>query len=368
MRIAVAVTNDLVTDQRVARSCSALCEAGHSVTLIGRLLPESQSLSRPYRIIRMRLIFRKKMWFYAEYNFRLFFKLLRLNPDMVYANDTDTLLASYCASRVLHCPLFFDAHEMFPEVPELVGRPWVKHFWERIESCLIPRVDAAVTVCQSIADSYRQRMGVNMSVVRNVPPFRPVQDVLPDSPPMLLYQGSVNLGRGIDWMIDAMEFLPDFRLVIAGIGDEFDLMRRYADDKPWSHRIEFLGRLTPEQLRNLTPKATLGLCLLDNLGLNYYYSLPNRIGDFIAAGVPLLATDFPEIRRVIAAYGIGTLVSCQRGPALAQAVRQAVTSWNNLPQSERRERFRLAANDLCWENDKNTLLAAVSKIIDKEKR
>lgn len=368
MRIAVAVTNDLVTDQRVARTCAALVEAGHRPVLIGRLLPESLPVEREYETLRMRLWFRKKMWFYAEYNVRLFFSLLRLRPDVVYANDSDTLLACCWAARLLRRPLFFDAHEMFPEVPELVGRPAVKRFWQFLERRLIPRADGAVTVCQSIADIYERQLGVRMAVVRNVPPHRPLRQALSAQPPMILYQGAVNLGRGIDRIIDAMEFLPDYRFVVAGIGDEYDKMRDYAASKPWHERVSFLGRVEPARLHELTPTATLGVCLLDDLGLNYYYSLPNRLGDFIAAGVPMLATDFPEIHRVIASYGIGALVTDQRGEALALAIRQAVGEWQSLPQEEQRRRMTLAGDDLCWENDKKVLLAAIGKIINGEKR
>ena len=80
-RIVVAVTNDIVTDQRVARTCDALVEDGHSVMLIGRLLPDSKPLSRPYRVCRMRLLFRRSALFYAEYNIRLFLRLVTAKAD-----------------------------------------------------------------------------------------------------------------------------------------------------------------------------------------------------------------------------------------------------------------------------------------------
>ncbi len=139
-RIILSVTNDLVTDQRVHRSCTALHEAGYDVTLVGRKLPESVEVRRDYNTVRMRLLFRKKAAFYAEYNIRLFLRLLFIRADLFYANDTDTLLANYFAARIRRKPLFFDAHEMFPEVPELVGRPRVKRFWTRIEDRLYPRL------------------------------------------------------------------------------------------------------------------------------------------------------------------------------------------------------------------------------------
>ena len=348
-RIILSVTNDLVTDQRVHRSCTALSEAGYDVTLVGRRLPDSVPVERPYKTVRMRLLFRKKAVFYAEYNLRLFLRLLFSPTDAFYANDTDSLPANYLAAVLRRKPLFFDAHEMFPEVPELVGRPRVKRFWTRIEDRIFPRLcrphRAAVTVCQSIADIYRNRYGLNMRVVRNVPMSFPkyndaasqILASLPQDKRILLYQGAVNVGRGIEWIMAAMPYLPECHLVIAGV-------------------------------------ASLGLSLLENRGLNYYYSLPNRIADFVQSEVPVLATDFPEIRRVVETYGIGTLVepapfdvatqhSTPPDPQrMAQIIRDTLAEWDTLNPDERHHRFALAAADLTWENDKKTLLSQVDTI------
>lgn len=381
----MSVTNDLVTDQRVHRSCTALAEAGYDVTLVGRRLRGSAEVRRPYRTVRMRLLFKRKAVFYAEYNLRLFLKLMFARADAFYANDTDTLPACWLASRLRGKGLFLDAHEMFPEVPELVGRPRVKRVWTLIEDRLFPRLKgrrcAAVTVCQSIADIYRQRYGLAMGVVRNVPmpsAQHTAEAKLPadfdsrvGSRRILLYQGAVNIGRGVDWMIDAMSYLPDCELVVAGVGDEYEAMCRRAAGHD---NVLMLGRVEPDALRRLTPRASLGLSLLENRGLNYYYSLPNRIADFVQAGVPVLATDFPEIRRVVEGYGIGTLVpavpfDAARGESLppdarqlAATVRAALASWDAVDADERRQRFGRAAAELSFERDKKTLLSAVDTI------
>ena len=112
-RIIMAVTNDLLTDQRVDRSCRALQEAGYEVTLVGRKLPTSEALeARNYRCVRMRLMFRRSAAFYAEYNLRLLIRLLVMPADAFYANDSDTLLACRLAAGLRRKKLFFDAHEL----------------------------------------------------------------------------------------------------------------------------------------------------------------------------------------------------------------------------------------------------------------
>ncbi|MBQ0016529.1 MAG: glycosyltransferase [Bacteroidales bacterium] len=367
MRIVVAVTNDLVSDQRVSRTCQTLFEEGYAVLLVGRMLLDKTPIQRPYETCRMRLLFRRSALFYAEYNVRLFFKLLFSAWDMVYANDTDTLLGAFCAARLRRKKIFFDAHELFPEVPELVGRKRVKRIWQAIEKLLIPRVDGAVTVCQSISDIYRQKMGVEMGVVRNVPIIKQCvnQSEWPFQfkNPFIIYQGAVNVGRGVDWLIEAMRYLPQYHLVIAGVGDEYDTMRNMAASQIYSDRIHFLGRLVPDDLRLITPHALLGTCLLENRGLNYYYAFPNRIGDFVAAGIPVLATNFPEISKVVTQYGIGQLVTEERGEQLALKIQQTIAWWNGIPITQRQQRMCTAAADLDWNVDKNVLLNAVDKIM-----
>lgn len=399
MKILLSVTNDLVTDQRVHRACMALHQAGHHVTLIGRRLPHSPQIIRPYHTVRMRLLFRKKALFYAEYNLRLLLRLLLSRADLFYANDTDTLLANYLAARLRRKPMLFDAHELFPEVPELVGRPRVKAFWQHIEDLILPRIArrndmAAITVCHSIADIYHHRYGLHMDVVRNVPiqPSAAACDLVEHGTPaeldeatlklstlkragkrLLLYQGAVNVGRGIDWVMHAMPLLPQCHFIVAGDGDEYHNLLALKE-KMQLHNVTFLGRLTPDQLRQLTPLADLGISLLENRGLNYYYSLPNRLADFAAAHVPVLATDFPEIRRLIQRYHIGQLLppapfdttKQQSQPPdphlLADAIRNTLALWDSLPTDERNRRFLLATADLNWDNDKNTLLKNIDAI------
>jgi glycosyltransferase involved in cell wall biosynthesis len=397
--IIVAVTNDLVTDQRVDRTCRALSADGWRVTLVGRRLPHSPELApRGYAVHRMRLLFRRSAAFYAEYNIRLFLLLFFSRADAVFSNDTDTLAACCLAARLRRRALYYDAHELFPDVPELQGRPRVQNVWKWIERKALPHVTQAFTVSQSVADEYRRRYGIDMTVVRNVPERMEngelsdclnvlMRECLSENTQtikqssnqafsilnsQLLYQGAVNIGRGIREMIDVLPLLPDCRLVVAGDGDLLEQMKAYAAAQPWHDRVEFLGRVQPDRLRALTAQATLGLCLLEDLGLNYRYSLPNRIADFAQAGVPVLATDFPEIRRVIEEYGTGTLVEPlpaeKEGEAyrqylarLAEAVRAALRHWRDMPEQEYRRRFARAADELNWQHEQKNLLASMHR-------
>ncbi len=331
--------------------------------------------------------------FYLEFNIELRRRLLELKPDVVWANDTDTLLGCWLAARRLRSKLVMDAHELFPEVPEIQHKPLVKWVWRTIERMLMPRCNALLTVCQSIADYYKEKYGVDMVVVRNLNPIPNRSSLTPNPSPRgegsrypecehstplssrrgaggeavggeavgacLLYQGCVNLGRGVDWAIDALEYLPQCRLVVAGRGDLLEQMKDYAASKPWADRVEFLGHVPPDELPALTCKADVGLVMLEDMGLSYHYALPNRIGDFVAAGVPMVVSDLPEMAAVVRRFGVGEVIEiessklkiekeCSR--VLAKAVERVLSrTWSD-------EDFAEARKDMDWNKEKQKLI------------
>ena len=355
MTITVSVTNDLVTDHRVHKVCTTLMQNGYDVKLIGRRLRTSLPVSRPYRLYRMRLCFNRSFLFYAEYNIRLFFYLLTDKTDIYLSNDTDTLVANYLASRICRKPLIFDAHEMFPEVPEVAQRKFVKAVWTKIEDWIFPHLKQCYTVCQSIADIYNQKYKINMQVVRNIP-FAQRQNEMQAAPidtqgkKILLYQGAVNVGRGIEWIIAALPYLDEFVFYVIGDGDVLTELKAQVNRLHLNDRVVFTGQIPFEQLPAYTACADIGINLLENNGLNYYYSLPNRIFDYIRAEVPVLASDFPEIRRIVAHYDIGTLVDCYEPQFLAETIRGMVDRKKN------EAGFAAANAELTWENESKVLL------------
>ena len=168
-RIVVSVTNDLITDQRVHKVCSTLVGMNFDVLLIGRKLQSSLPLSRNYKTSRMKLLFNSGFLFYAEYNFRLFFRLLFLKKDILLSNDLDTLLPNFLISKLLRKKLVYDSHELFTEIPELIDRPRVQYFWRKIERMTLPKVKNCYTVSSSIASYYKDTYDSDFEVIRNVP-------------------------------------------------------------------------------------------------------------------------------------------------------------------------------------------------------
>jgi glycosyltransferase involved in cell wall biosynthesis len=292
-----------------------LLKKGLEPVLVGRKLPGSQPLERPYRYVRLRIPFRKGPLFYAFYNLELFFYLLVIRTDLMISNDLDTLPAVYWVSRIKRAKMVYDSHEYFTEVPELVDRPNVKRIWERIESRIFPKLKTVYTVNQSIAEIYQNKYGISVGVIKNLPPATrpdPKPGKLPElfvSRPFLIYQGAVNIGRGLEQLVDAMEFLPEYGLVIAGQGDiRSDLISR-VDRLGLANRIFLPGMVPFENLAWYTRRAVLGISIEQDIGLNYHYALPNKLFDYMQAGLPVLASDLPEISRVVSEVDFGRIIS-----------------------------------------------------------
>lgn len=355
-RVIICVTSDLVTDNRVDKVCTTLYQTGFEVLLVGRRYGDSPVLlPRAYPAMRMRLLFRKGFFFYAEYNLRLFFLLLFSRENLILANDSDTLPAAFFVSKLKLKPLIYDSHEYYTEVPELIGHPKVKRFWERIEKFIIPKVDAAYTVCRSIADVYSVTYGIPFAVVRNVPHssnFRLENIDIPIAKPFIIYQGVLNMGRGLEEAIRAMQFLPEVSLLIAGSGSIEKELRNIAENLS-TQNVYFAGRLRFEELSKITPHASLGISLEKDLGLNYRFALPNKLFDYIQAKIPVVVSNLPEMKRLVEDYNIGLIAHCHDTKELAKTFRKALS--DKLLREQWTQNLEIAATKLTWENEEIVL-------------
>lgn len=353
-KIILCVTNDLENDQRVNRSALTLHEAGFNVLVIGRLLPRSSCFEKPYAIHRFRLLFQRSMLFYAEYNFRLFLFLLFRRCSILYSNDLDTLPACWLASRLKHSFLVFDSHELFTEVPELVGKEKTKKVWATLENFLIPRIDKGITVCEPIAEIYHRKYKKRFEVVRNVPfpKFQENNLVLEYS--YILYQGAVNKGRGLELLIESMAYLPEIKLIIAGSGDLLEEMKELATENGLTDRISFLGHVAYDRLPEITRKAAVGVSLEEDMGLNYRFALPNKIFDYIQSGVPIVVSNLPVMAGLVRDYNIGEVLLIRHPEKLAQTLQKVIVEGRNGCYSEY---LKNAAKSLNWDNEKQKFLS-----------
>uniref|UniRef100_UPI003561D5F7 glycosyltransferase n=1 Tax=Lutibacter sp. TaxID=1925666 RepID=UPI003561D5F7 len=291
------------------------------------------------------------------YNIRLFFKLLFVKKDILLANDLDTLLPNYLVSKLFNKKIVYDSHELFTEVPELINRPFQQNFWLKIEQFIVPKLIYAYTVCDSIAIHYNTIYNSKFRVIRNIPikieehkkgmfPFNSKNKKI------ILYQGALNKGRGLELMIESMTFLDTAIFLIIGSGDIEKKLHALVKELNLKEKVIFLDRISPNELQKITPLADLGISMEEDLGLNYRYALPNKLFDYIQAKIPVLVSNLNEMSNLVLTYNVGDIV-LNRNP---KDVAQQITKILQKDKDFYRKQLEFAGNELIWENESEKLI------------
>lgn len=360
MHIVHCVTNDIHTDRRVCRIAQSLVRYGYKVTVIGRTCKQkADAANLSFSTFRIRLLFNKGPLFYMEYNLRLLFYLLFIHADIIVANDLDTLAAVYFASRIRKKIVLYDSHEYFTEVPELIGRNVVKKIWEMLERTILPKLRYAYTVSNSIADAYHRKYGIHMRVIRNMPwrlqkPVHIERFLKTGNEKVILYQGSLNKGRGLELAIHAVTHMYDVKLVIIGTGDVEHELKNLVARQNLQHKVLFLGRIPQDDLSRYTIQADIGISLEEHAGLNYYYALPNKLFDYIQAEIPVVVSDLPEIASVVRSYKIGMINKTHDPEKLASLFDEMLH--DKMKRELWKDNLKEAAKELCWEHEEESLI------------
>lgn len=369
-KIMVAVSNDLSTDQRVHKVCTSLLLKNTEMILVGRRLADSMPLERPYKTIRLRLLFTKGPLFYACYNLRLFFFLLFSRFDVVVANDLDTLAACYLAAKIKARKIAYDSHEYFTEVPELQNRPFVQSIWKGIEKFIFPKLETIYTVNQSIASLYEQQYNKKITVIRNVAPrwkadphTKTNKKAFPaQAKPYVILQGAgININRGAEELVSAFQYIDRLSLLIVGNGDVMPELKKRIRREQTSKKVFLIGKKPYQELMHITADAFLGVSLDKDSNLNYRFSLPNKLFDYIQAGIPVLTTKLPEIERIVRQYDIGGFIENHEPHHIADQINAI---FHHREQHQRwKENTRQAARSLCWENEEKKLLTMYEPLL-----
>lgn len=344
-----------------------LVQKGYEVLLIGRETSASVPLeSRDYAMHRMKLPFEKGPLFYACYNIGLFCHLLLRKADLLFSNDLDTLLPNFLASKLRGKALIYDSHEFFTEVPELTSRPRVQNVWKAIEKQFLPKVKNALTVNRSIADLYKDAYGIEMKVLRNIPRVRGMvshnsrQELgLPLDKKVIILQGSgINMHRGAEEAVEAMRYIDDAVLLILGSGDVIPQLKQLVRQYSLENRVIFKPRMPYHKMMAHTHVADLGLSLDKDTNINYRFSLPNKLFDYIHAGIPVLGSNLVEVKRIIQDYGVGEIAISFEPEKLAAQIQAMLAS---AKVDEWKQNAQKARAELNWETETKVL----SKMIDE---
>ncbi|MBU8883727.1 glycosyltransferase family 4 protein [Kaistella sp. DKR-2] len=361
MKVLVSVFNNLYTDQRVEKVCRTLSQNGFEPELIGNNWGGLPEMARPYPFSRIVLKSTVLRFAYVEFQRRLYQELLRKADEntILLSNDLDTLLPNYLISKRLNIPLVFDSHEIFTEMPSVNGR-FTQKIWRSLESFIVPKLKFMMAASESYADWFAKTYEIERPVVvQNFPQKteNPQNYSQANSKKIILYQGVINPSRGLDKMIPAMKQIENAELWIAGDGPKKAEFSALIKNLNLESKVKFLGKLLPEHLREITNKADVGLSIEENNGLSYYFSMPNKVSDYIQARIPVVVSDFPEMRKVIDRFQAGEKIT--HHSELAEKVTTVLENGKHFYKDS----LNRAAGILCWENEEPKIIELFRKVV-----
>ncbi|HEY5462664.1 MAG TPA: glycosyltransferase [Hanamia sp.] len=360
MRIIFTVTNDLNYDQRMIRICNTLIENDYEIKIIGRKFIDSHTLEKKkYHQKRLKLFFKKGFGFYFEYNLRLFFYLLFQKTDILCCIDLDTMLPVFLTSVLKRKIKVYDAHEYFSQQKEIITRPNIYRVWHFLERTLVPKFKKGYTVSEGITKEFLKHYKVNYKIIRNVPLLKPLPRINPKEK-IILYQGSVNEGRGFEYLIPAMEKV-NATLFIYGDGNFLNKANALVLKNQLQNKVFFKGKFLPAEADQITQQAYIGINLVEPLGENQFLSLANKFFDYMHNAIPQVTMDFPEYKRINDEFEIALLINDLSVQSVAKSI--------NLLLEDKELYFRLQQN--CrkardaynWQNEEKKLLEFYQQLV-----
>ncbi len=366
-KILLAVTNDLITDYRVHRTATTLQSMGFEVTLVGSIFRDKSELKRPYHIHRLEMFFSNGRLFYFEFNIRLCFFAIKGGYNVFVANGLGVLPGITVSAFVKRKPFVYDSCDLTTESAEMIGRPFIRWFLGLIERSLIRKARCVYTISESIATYLESKYRIKVDLVRNTPDFKSIKNypseyrLVHEGLKVLIYQGAVNRGRGLEMIINAMKYLPEAMLFIVGEGDEEKELEKLVLKTSLYNRVIFYGRVPFEELKFLTMQADLGLSAEEDICLNYRYSLPNKLFDYIHAGIPVLVSGMPEMEKIVSERQIGKIIYNRSPEKLAAKIRAMLSDDESVKLW--RANTIATAKEFNWCNEKKKVIAIYQQFL-----
>jgi glycosyltransferase involved in cell wall biosynthesis len=343
---------------------------GCEIIIIGRKSGDCcDSNTITFKTRRFKMIFKRGFLFYKFFNIRLFFYLLFHKYDLLVANDLDTLLPNFLVSKLRCLPLIYDSHEYFTGVPEIQNRSFVKLVWKTIEKMIFPHLKNTMTVSDSVAAQYETEYGIRPVTVRNcsrktnaiIPYLREELGIGKDHLLLILQGTGINVDRGGEELIEAVRQTDKVSLLIVGSGDLLSTLKERVKELDLSDRVKFISKVPWEELIRYTKSADAGLSIDKDTNINYRFSLPNKLFDYISAGIPVIASDLPGIKKIITENKCGIIIPKVTPEEISIAMKELRDNKDLLTELKRNA--IIASESINWEKESSKIIEFYNRVL-----
>jgi glycosyltransferase involved in cell wall biosynthesis len=365
--VCIAFLGNAFNDTRVTNLERSLSNDGIDVKIISFdwTTPEFNSIegkTSVYKLVKTG----SSLNYYISFARILLKQLRKSNADVFLAGDVYTLPFVYLVSRLKKKRSYYDCRELYPFLAGLRNKKITQTLIKIIERLFIKRVEMVITTGPMDAQFIQHYYKItNPIVLRNLPePKKPSEKInlrsqlgINEDEKILLYQGVLFEGRGLEKTIKALKDINNTHLIMLGSGHLKSKLEQLAIEENVADRIHFLGTIPQEKLINYTSEADFGLALIENISLSYYYALPNKMFEYITAGVPVISCMLPQMKDIIDTYKVGWIIDIETNN-LAEKLNQII---DQKIDENLADRLKFASEELNWDVEyakvKNQLFA-----------
>jgi glycosyltransferase involved in cell wall biosynthesis len=363
--IANVVLNDFTNDSRVLKTSNFLANSGYNTTIVAMHnngLLENE-LVQDLKVHRIKLITRplpkwKSIQLLKYLEFLVKVVMAYRQVDIIHCNDLNALPVGLLIKLFgRNKKVVYDCHEYETEINGLKGVEKVGKQW--LEKALIPYVDAVITVSDSIAKEYSRLYNISKPhLVLNCPPYReqPKRNLFRENlkiradQTIFLYQGGLSKGRGIELLLESFSKLESDKNVLVCMG--YGPLEGLVQEKAQQHgTIFFHPSVSPEVLLNFTSSADYGISFNEDSCLSHRYCLPNKVFEYLMAGLPVLTSNLFEMKRLVEAEGVGIVAEDNTVEGFRSAVQASLQQDYALIQKN----VFAARRRYCWEEQEKVL-------------
>ena len=301
--------------------------------------------------------------FYLKFIWHIKLALFSSRASIFFAEDIYTLPFAVIFGKLKRVKIFYDSRELFGFLAGLKERKFVQSFWKTVEKFFIKHADQIITTGSMDSDVLKEMYGVtNTVVVRNLPRFyKPVQKTdlrtqlrISKDKKILLYQGVILKGRGIEKIFDILPEMSELVFVLIGGGEFENYYKNLAVELNVIDQVFFVGKFSQEDLPKLTPSADVGISLIENISKSYYYALPNKLFEYIMAEVPVVVSNLPQMKEIVDKFNVGFAVDPENKDELITALKNLTS--DELQYKKFQQNCKKASEELNWENEAGNLL------------
>lgn len=374
VKVCMIVTSELDRDPRVQKEADLAHNAGYDVSVVCRSYtgPEKAYEILPLNVNRRSTRIGKyleRLWA----NVKLVNIMLKCRPHIIHANDMDTLPSGFIASRLAGSKLLYDAHELWASAGRDVGALGSKLLLV-LEKLLSRKANAVVAVSSYRAHRMMDILSIPLpTVVMNTPNYIPASSLSPDDwinqfegKRVVLHQGRYVPGRGIPEAVLAAKHLPDdIVLVFRGYGPIEEDLRALVKEHHLSSQVFLIPPVPMNQLVECAVGADIGLTLYTPINENNLYAAPNKMFEYMMAGVPGVGSDIPYVRDILLGLGVGEVFEPGNPEALAEATLRILNDSSRL--SQMKERCLECARQFCWENEGARIIREYKRLVSENR-